>query len=810
MFYSYICKMEVTEIVINGIIISTLDQPIGLEVIKLSLDRDFQYSCIDTKIEAELKFYCSSGKTELDAEYESKGVEATGHIKITDTCGPNAETYQFNLDFKKYNNQGDFTTIGLIDVNSLWKKDLDKEVNLTTTGGNVVPFYIRNLPLVYSFASENVYAKINQDTLNTDHSTGWNPFPVLYNTSPPTTPPSPAPVPPNSLPFPTILYYRDILHYIMPRVDVTRNDLENSDGLLMDSFNIGGAVLFKIMDVSDVSGTVFSIGSTYSEIEPEPIFENNLSAGDFTIDTFNDQLTLDLLDVTFAKCKIGQINEIIIVGKTYNSSRYIMKNQLYASSTIINTSTPIAYTVSYNKSISLTLELKEQEKVWIYYEILYQQVEDPAPIYDPVSGKWEYYPYNKIHFKNASYTLSNTIDIEFKITKNVKDVLVNSADIIPYHTETKAFLAQASLNTIFGTIENIGDTPCYSDLWFSRGDYLRGKINAADIIIKPSDFFRELEKVVCCGLGYFYDTDPEGEKKLMSVYDFYTDTLVPSQYQFSDSDLIDGIIEIAPFLAPYYKEIQIGYSNSKDSPRDFCKQNSYSIDNDSESNYSKVSEFIASQYIITRALRLGTVDEELEYDNNIFILSGQNVTASPINLNVTLSQTTGYLADNVYTLPTNNSGVNRRYSTAFNLFRHLYKWGFSLFNNKDTLTAKKYEGNTIYDYEIRDLSGSVTPYYVGLNACKLPVAVDMVKVDRTIDNLLTDLIENAIYVPSQITFKTAKLSSLDLIAMRAHQYDLFKVSDGTNTYYGNLISANLEDDVTEIKLLRRFKDQVIT
>ena len=132
------------------------------------------------------------------------------------------------------------------------------------------------------------------------------------------------------------------------------------------------------------------------------------------------------------------------------------------------------------------------------------------------------------------------------------------------------------------------------------------------------------------------------------------------------------------------------------------------------------------------------------------------------------------------------------------------------FNNKDTLTAKKYEGNTIYDYEIRDLSGSVTQYYVGLNACKLPVAVDMVKVDRTIDNLLTDLIENAIYVPSQITFKTAKLSSLDLIAMRAHQYDLFKVSDGTNTYYGNLISANLEDDVTEIKLLRRFKDQVIT
>ena len=44
--------MEVTKIVINGIEITTLDKPIGLEVIKLALDRDFQYSCIDTKIEA--------------------------------------------------------------------------------------------------------------------------------------------------------------------------------------------------------------------------------------------------------------------------------------------------------------------------------------------------------------------------------------------------------------------------------------------------------------------------------------------------------------------------------------------------------------------------------------------------------------------------------------------------------------------------------------------------------------------------------------------------------------------------------------
>jgi hypothetical protein len=805
--------MEVTKIVINGIEITTIDKPIGLEVIKLSLDRDFQYSCVDTKIEAELKFYCASGKTELDAEYESKGVEATGYIEITDTCGTNAQTYTFNLDFKKYSNQGEFTTIGLIDVNSLWKKDLDKEVNLITSLSQPDDFYVRNLPLVYTYASQNVYAKINQDTLNLEHTAAWiGGRPVLYNTTPPTIPPAAAPIPPNSIPYPpfgTITYYQDILHYIMPRVDVTRNDLENSDGLLMDYFNIDGPIPITTMEFSDVSGTVSTItNGTYSETEPEPIFENSLSAGEFTINTFNDQLTLDLIDVTSAKCELAEINEIIVLGKTYSSPRYIMKNQLDITGRTINTSTPTTDILTYNKSISLTLEVKEQEKVWVYYEILYKQIEDPAPVYDPVSGKWQYYPYNQIQFKNVSYWLSNTIDIEFKLTKDVKVPIVNASEIVPYHTKTKAYKGTDMLNEIFDSVTNIADTDCFSDLWFSRGDYIRGKINVSDFIVKPSDFFRELEKVVCCGLGYFYDT-PTPQKKLMTVYDFYSDTLVPSQYQFSDSDLIDGIIEIAPFLAPYYKEIQIGYSNSKNSPNELCAKNDYSIDNDSDSNYSKVSDFIASQYIINNALRLGTVDEELEFDTNIFLLSGTSVASGATTYNVTLSQTGGFLNDDIIVSVNNVAGVNRKYATVLNLFRHLYKWGFSLFANKEVLAVNKYEGSGIYTEQIKsNISTGIDIYYPGLSNCKLPFYA-FANTHKTLDDIYNLYFLKDLYVPSQITFKTAKLSSLDLIAMRAHQYDLFKVSDGVNTYYGNLISANLEDDVTEIKLLRRFKDGII-
>lgn len=799
--------MEVTKIVINGIEISTLDKPIGLEVIKLSLDRDFQYSCVDTKIEAELRFYCASGKTELDAEYENKGVEATGYIEITDTCGTNAETYRFNLDFKKYNNLGDYTTIGLIDVNSLWKKDLDKEVNLDkypdgTDTGFATPFYVRNLPLEYNYKIDSFGHESNYP------STALQNYGITKMLHSLTT----SIVSLNELEDGNVLTNSDLYLNVaqgqfrfsnVAQPDVTIVNTSNNKSMYVrwQSPNTGIGVLPNVFFGMNEFGTTI--------IEPRPIFENTLEDGYLEISTDGENgyiLDFESTGAVLQATAYG-MNEIFMIGYSFSNAEYAIwgalnditgtnniqgltnvSGNLYRLDSRVGGNRSIDYTTQYNSVVGGKITIKKGQKLWLIHGL---------PLYNSNSN-----PTNLVDIKYEKFTLNRSATIKFILDKNTKDVITSSADIVPFHTLTSAYYGQTILSNIFNCAQNFAQTLCYNDLWFSKGDLMRGKVNKANFIVKPSDFFRELEKVVCCGLGYFYDTDPDGEKRLLSVYDFYSDTLVPSQYQFSDSDLIDGIIEIAPFLAPYYKEINIGYSNSKDSPTDFCKQNTYSVNNDSDTIYSKVSDFIASQYIITRALRLGSQDEELEFDNNIFILSGGQ---SGI-YNATLSQRTGVLADSVYTLPTIDNGINRRYSTAFNLFRHLYKWGFSLFNNKDTLTAKKYEGNSIYDYDIRDLSGSVTQYYIGLNACKLPVAVDMVKVDRTIDNLLTDLIENAIYVPSQITFKTARLSSLDLIAMRAHQYDLFSVSDGVNTYYGNLISANLEDDVTEIKLLRRFKD----
>lgn len=777
--------MEVTRIVINSIEINTLDKPIGLEVTKLGLDRDFQYSCVDTTIEAELKFYGASGKEQLDAEYESKGVEGAGYVEIVDECGINAQTYTFNLDFKKYNNQGDYTTVGLIDINSLWKQDLNKEVNLTTGGGNLVDFYVRNLPLNYDYYSESSSSE--------ERLVGSNIIDI--NIAAGTT----------KVPFITCIF---------PKTNTTINDLEDGYQLLSETYFLHDFTALPTLQAMlaeyiDPSGTTLPSPPVYTsagltlvipDIEPQPIFDNVLEDGTLTITTsgsthFEMYFNGTTINRTFT---VREFKECVGIGTSWTEMRgYMSQLNDTAVNILALGSTPLTWTYNHptisTKTVTRTYDVKKGEKVWIWYQMFHEP-------YSSNTGATIY------QFDHYQIDIDRDITIDFTLTKNVANSLSSSADIEPYHTKTKAFLGQSALNTIFGTTENIGDTDCFSDLWFTRGDYLRGKVNVADCIIKPSDFFRELEKVVCCGLGYFYDTDPSGIKKLMSVYDFYSDTLVPSQYQFDYDDLIDGKIELTPFLSPYYKEVQIGYATSKDSEKDFCKQNTYSINNASESTYSKISDFIASMFIITRALKLGTEDKELEFDKNIFILSGANVTASPVNLNVTLSQTSGFLADNIFVNPVNSAGINRRYATALNLFRHLYKWGFSLFADKTELTANKYKGNSIYNYEIRDTTGSSTdPYYHSLSLCKLPLD-NYAKVDKSVEDIYTDFIQSGLYVPTQIAFKTANLSSLDLIAMRAHQYDLFSVTDGVITYYGNLISANLEDDITEIKLLRRFKN----
>jgi hypothetical protein len=593
----------------------------------------------------------------------------------------------------------------------------------------------------------------------------------------------------------------DKIFYIYPKSNTTLNELETGYTLLAESVNVEEDVNLTEFspEYEDVNGNIITppgpIYNTIPSIEPQPIFTNELEDGEVTLTTIGDtEFFIDFIgSLPNIRMNLYEYKEIIGIGTSFDKMRGYVNQLNNVSLMLATVPNSILYqhpTIS-TKTFTRTFKVKKGESVWIWYQMLQGQYLSSAGAYRMIFDKYK-------------TTINRSIDIEFKLTKNVESLIVNSSQIEGSHTKTKAYPGLYMLNEIFKTNTNIAYTNCFSDLWFSRGDYIRGKINVADFIVKPRDFFIELEKVVCCGLGVFYDNLGNAQKELKSVFDFYSDTLVET---FTEADIIDDDLTIEPFPSVFYKDISIGYSNSKDSPFELCKQNEYSINNNSNTRYSKVSDFIASQYIITKALKLGGENEELEFDKNIFIFSGFTVSASPTtNYNVTLSQTGGFLDDRIFVSNNNVAGVNRRYATALNLFRHLYKWGFSLFNGKDTLTVNKYENSNTNTELIRDTTGtSNNPYYQGLSDCRLPLD-EFVKHDSTIDNIY-DLINQNLYVPSVITFKTTKYTSISLLAMREHQYDLFKVSDGVNTYYGNLISANLEDDVTEIKLLRRFKDR---
>ncbi len=401
--------MEVTRLVVNGIEITTLDQPIGLEVNKLSLDRDFQYSCIDTKIEAELKFYCASGKEQLDAQYESKGVEASGYVIINDdSCGSNSENYQFNLDFKKYNNQGDYTTVGLIDVNSLWKQDLDKEVNINSYASGAPTnfasdFYVRNLQIEYDYSSENVYALQDYDTTNTDH--------------------------------------RFVVQWVMPKVDTIKNELEDSDGLILDYFIIGQSVL-KDQYINDVAGvTTFWSSIAFSGVEPQELFHNKIDSGIFDITTVNTKATLDFIDISNIDTTLRSVNEFICVGKKFSDLRYIMRNEVANNNVSIISTVPITIVDTYNKTYTDSFFLDYDEKVWIFYMLDYNS---QAPTFK-----------NEMDFKKIRYTLENTVTAKYTVTKDTKATLTSAADIVPYHTLTRAYYGQTILSHIFKCIQSI-------------------------------------------------------------------------------------------------------------------------------------------------------------------------------------------------------------------------------------------------------------------------------------------------------------------------------------------------------------------
>jgi len=660
--------MRISEFKINNNIINIKDEPKGLSDAKIIFNRDLKYNGMTVDIDIKLTFYCASGKNEIDAEYERAFVDGIGEITIEDFCGGEYIYITFLLDFKEYKSTLDYTEIALIEKNPInnFKDNLTNDVELQGSE----PFHVRNLKLKYDYKHSRI--KI-QDKV---------PYTILR--------------PDNLFPEPALYLF------LIPTAEVDYNRLEDGNNISGNTLvMLNNGVFFLPQSTTFQNGSYSNPQIALPNLEGFPIFENVLEDGILFINSDGD--TGFELSVKKGRTNLAyyRTDETIIIGNSYANPRLVLNTRLNTNHTIngpffnmSNMNTIGDYSYSYQNQTQFVdynlfpnmlngIPIKKGESLWIVSSLrlrgtLWGSFNLIDGIAMPAGTNSTWLSYEEIDLK-----INRSLEIEFITNEKAIDIINNTNDAIVYGTEIAAFKGLDIAPQVFNGLTNsIFQDSCYSDFWVTNGERVRRKQKLKTFVVKPDNFFEELEKIISCGLGVFYNNNI-ASLQLQSIDKFYTDTV----FLTLNIDNLDDIT-IEPILSMYYNNIEVGYSESQKIELDIHNKNIYNIKTKGKSNFQKVSDWIASKYIIKKALNLGTEEIEKEYDNKIFIFSGTTTNG----INYTLSQSNGFAADEVIENPIETNGINRRYASVYNLFRHFRKWGYSLWKNYEIL-----ENNSIFN-----------------------------------------------------------------------------------------------------------------
>lgn len=745
--------MQLLEIKINGNNVDFLDQPDGLQSTNIKFDRD-SFNGITIDIDTKLRFFCGSGKEQIDEEYENRYIDGIGQITLQEICNGQNITVTFLLDFKLYKSNTDFTEVGLIEKNltNNFKDNLKNPIEIQ----NEEDIYIRNLPLKYDFYSSKSTAFLKKSGDNPD-SLELDVFRLFF----------------------------------APEFERNQSELEDinivNDGYIFHCPMNGNGIGNDRVVFIDMNGNVTTPYQRFvfiPEIEPTPLFENVTKDGYVSLKT-DKKRVIEISAVcpnTPMEMSLWSVIEHIQIGKEFNNPRnyfrsnlevYIGNNGRLEQGTAPNYSLQpspfqfpdylIDYSDIYFNSFNERLEVRKGESIWIYYAISFHTL----------NANYPNIPHNfVVEYDTLNISIDRSVSIEFEHSAGVQNTITNTSNIESTHTQRIAYKGKEIAETLFdGLSSSLFDDPCYSDLFFTDGIRLRNKTNRNNLKLTPESFFDELEKITACGLGVFYNSNV-GSLQLQPIEKFYTDTIS----KVITVDLIDDV-SVEPAFNMYYNKIEIGYNESKDTEKDIHRKNEYNIINKGASLYSKVTNYIASKYIIARALILNNGDQTEEYDNSIFLLSATNVNGK----NITLSQTSGFVNDGVFETPTETNGMNRKYASIYNLFRHFRKWGFGLWKSYTTL-----ENNSIYDKILQ-----------WNNQCGLPNT--QIEAHKTI---VATNYETKTMIPEYITFQHV-MGIVEFWQMRNIWYDIIQVNMPNKTYYGNIVTAEYKDGIVNFKLIKR-------
>ena len=532
----------------------------------------------------------------------------------------------------------------------------------------------------------------------------------------------------------------------------------------------------------------------YSNFEPYPFFENELENGTLEIKISGNrsaEITASEF-ISFFDPGIGQPDrtlniqnklayEFIVIGTTFERPRNILINRINDTDSLFvpPSLTPIlnatnTMVTNLNNDFEVEREVRKREKVW-YFKMHLWLASDTGGASTPQT-------YFNFKLFSGDYKITSQEQIEAKFLAN------NKANIIPqtiqnnpqfYSHPTKAIKASSIATQLFENLNPIALETHFDDLYLTNGEMIRNRTNRQSLKMKPKDFYENLNRLIPIGIGMNYSGTPE--LQMLTYEELYENTVFKT---FNDADFISEVkVSIAENML--YNEVEVGYSEFKESNEELHRKNSYVINGGrGNGKLNLVTNWIASKYIFKKAKNQSREQEGKEFDSKIFILSIEDAYGFKITKSQNNSPTDP-LFDNVLEFNGGNVlGLNRRYSSIINLINQKFRWGLSFWKSINGLSPNN---ETVYT---KDLEYYDT-YHAYLDG--FPISAN-----NTFDATLTHATQ---VIPKYIEFSVV-MSIVEFYEIRKNWYKAIEVV-GQKTYKGNIIEARYQNGVCNFKLLNR-------
>jgi hypothetical protein len=750
--------MQLSQLVTNG---QTLDINIDNDTYKIDNAniryQRTEYTGFNVEIDGSIVFYCGEAKNAVDAEYDTNFIEGTGTAKLFENCGNNKYFFEFTLDYQTYEKTEFYTKIGL-----RYKSPLDEYLNNDTNNveidnGLEKDVWLKKLKLEYEYK----LVDIEIDKIETP---------------------------------PLIVEDKNITSFSTFGANVGSGDFDKYgawvypngtavDGTIIESNNLTQNFIIGFKDVTNIPAqatdpvTNTTYGINIPNNEPAEIISNKVGSElqiDIDFSKIPTTLNLDAVVNPIGETYLLNYDYYLLIGTNYQSPRKSYRvRQSFNSYTVQVVSGLNAIPIPTSTSINVSETLRKNEKIWIVYYLEFHGL--AGNTFSPgIPPRWFNYKYSYLTINSINFDTGTELSINGVSNFSVVDP--NSpADInLDNSYLRKAFFGTDIYPSIFKITKDEYSNGCTSDLYFIDGQRLRNKSDKTSYKVKPQDFFKDLTKVMPCGIGLDYTT---GEDSVLADFDYFYENVFYKHYEALDTITIKT-------GQNYYNEIDVGYKDFYENKKEIFLKTLYNIKNIIKKKLDLVSDFIASSYLIMEQVVQNSEVTDNSNDFKTYLLSIKEDGGK--NFAYYSSLASNFSHDGVvYSLNSNLiEFYNKRYCTIYNLNRNVIKFRKSYFKVNELDTLRNYQGTVLAS------SNNGAPCYLILGSA--PTA----KVTPKSILRITDI------EPIECDAKV-NMSINEFIELRQNWHKLISVEKDGVLFKGHIVSADYIDDIVTFKLLKR-------